>query len=680
MTQTPFEAHAPEAKFDPVQQFNAIPGFDENAKQQQADRNAYFDQLIKQEMAIGKGKDKALMSLAQFAPTAAKVIAPVLAAQRDQKRLEGAMKYKDEGAPLEAQRRHDYEEALFNQEEAFSNTMAAQAERQTGNFFLAEDLRKGNEEYGYVRQGLEDAALNYGAFYERASDKYEVEVPPGSGRFITLRDAKPEERPYIEGQIAKAYTRQFANINPVMLDKYLFPSMRKYEQKSTTEYVHTQKGIITQRRTDERQDTLLRGIRSGNYNVLIEHIVKHEGEFGNSGARADGIELLIEAVKDGKIEASLVAPLLDHPFPARGGEGKTTTLRELWPSEAGQLQSALEKGYIENTNQKQAVREAKGKSYVEQVYTFKAQKDGPFTEDDKRKVIEGWDLNWGPIPTELNEIATKEDEADEDIITNLQWKERNRIPITQEDVDRLTDYDDWTAWKGKVNSPNAIPSNLQEEADELIPAYVTDYTNENDADKSKTPKWVTIDQQAKRAYNQYYAEEIKTAENSDQAHLRALERVKEDVFAGKFNERQKSRKASGNAEYQQNLIRAKRAWAANPALVTKGIIPGTEDAFALLKTFAETGVGSIPLLYYQLAQPQKGLTALDIANFQLQSQGLKPLTSKVMDEVNSKEDEHKELIIFKPTKFRISRYQIIEEGGDFNQEEYLLPGLAMATA
>ena len=42
---------------------------------------------------------------------------------------------------------------------------------------------QGNEEYGYVRQGLEDAALNYGAFYERASDKYEVEVPPPTGHW-----------------------------------------------------------------------------------------------------------------------------------------------------------------------------------------------------------------------------------------------------------------------------------------------------------------------------------------------------------------------------------------------------------------------------------------------------------------------------------------------------------------
>lgn len=675
MTQTPFEAHAPEAKFDPVQQWDPIPGFDENAKKLKADRDAYFDQLIKQEMAIGKGKDKALMQLAQFAPTAAKLVGPVLAAQRDQKRLDGAMKYKAEGAPLAAKQRHDLEESLFKEDVAFSNAMAAEAERQTGNFFLAEGLRKGNEEYGYTQAALQDAAINYPLFYHRAADKYRVEVPPGSGQYKTLNSATSEERPYIEQKIAEAYTRQFSDLNPVMLDKYLFPGMRKFEMKTALKYANDQRDLIQERRKTERQETLLRGLRAGDHSVLINHIVTHEGEFGNSGARADGLDLLSTAVRDGKIDASLVAPILDHPFPARGGDGtKTTTLRELWPSEASQLQKTLEAGYIENINQKKAKLQADGDAYVQEVYKFRAQKDGPFTEDDKRQALSGWNLDWGPVPADLNRIATQEDELDDDIIADLQEKERKNIPITQKDVDRLTDYDDWNKWKAKVNNPNAIPTNLQDEADELIPAFVNQYTNENDADKSKTPKWVNIDQQAKRAYNKYYAEAIKVAENSDQAHLIALEKVKDDVFAGKFNVRQKSRNLTGN------IIEAKRAWSANPSLISTAIIPGTEDAFASLKEFSETGVGSIPLIYYQLAASQKGFTAIELANLQLQSQGLKPLTSKALDEVNNKPEEQKILIKFKPTKFRISRYQIMDEGGNFNDEEYLLPGLAMATA
>ena len=58
------------------------------------------------------------------------------------------------------------------------------------------------------------------------------------------------------------------------------------------------------------------------------------------------------------------------------------------------------------------------------------------------------------------------------------------------------------------------------------------------------------------------------------------------------------------------------------------------------------------------------------------SQGIKPIDDSPEEELNNKPVEQRMLFKFKPTRFRISRYQLIDSGTNFDQEEYLLPNLA----
>ena len=85
-------------------------------------------------------------------------------------------------------------------------------------------------------------------------------------------------------------------------------------------------------------------------------------------------------------------------------------------------------------------------------------------------------------------------------------------------------------------------------------------------------------------------------------------------------------------------------------------------------------------MYYQLTRNQKNISALDLANAQLRSQGLKPLYEEDESpekDFNEQPIENRRLLSWRPTQKRIARYNLVTEGINFNQAEYLLPGLVV---
>ena len=176
----------------------------------------------------------------------------------------------------------------------------------------------------------------------------------------------------------------------------------------------------------------------------------------------------------------------------------------------------------------------------------------------------------------------------------------------------------------------------------------------------------------------YLTEAIqKGAETPDQAYLQATEKVRDNIWNGQLDVRQKS---DPSREHAINLTKAKNAWKESPSIVLSQILPGTEDAFEQLKTVAKTGVGEIPHMYYQLTRNKKNISALDLANAQLRSQGLKPLYEEDESpekDFNEQPIENRRLLSWRPTQKRIARYNLVTEGINFNQAEYLLPGLVV---
>jgi len=684
MIQTNYEAHAPTPEFKPTEQLDVIPGYDENDKRLKESRDRYFDDLIKQEMNLAKGQDNAIAKLGELVPSIAKVAKPYLEGQRKKKAAEGYRRYSEdkEHSTWRLQEREEFEvgEAALKNDQKHGNQIAAEADRAGAPPWLVQELfdASSNGDYWYVVAALQDAAQTYPAFKARAYNNFKhpvLNTKTGKEELQTLANATgPEERGSIEAAIFNMYYEQFINpddpINPKVLDKYLFDSMRKHDEAEATKFAQEQRALTRTARKEIRKEELFTNIKTGVPTAFVDYVNANEYELGgNAAARDNAIDLIVDGLKDKSIMPFQVAPLLTTPFPARGGEpGSETTMRDLWPQDAARLETALTKAYTTNMNDREKKQKADGQAYQTMVDKYVADKDGPLTNNEKEQILQGWDYEWGQMPDWLKHYPTIESQDDDALEKSLKYKLQNGGIITKKDVEGFSDFKKWEKWNPKVNDPLALsPENLAN-AKKIISAAVTEFTEENDARKDKTVKWQQMNNKALRGYVTHYNNLVKQGREPLDAHLKALDLIQADLIKPGYH--------IPVIDSGINIGEALKAIQDDPTIPESSIIPGTQSAFEQLKKNAEKGIFDIPEVYYQLTIGQK-ITALQLANAQLSSQGLPELVppNNFEKDLETKDPEQQRLLKFKPTQFRLSRYHILDEGGDFNSQEYLLPGL-----
>ena len=294
-----------------------------------------------------------------------------------------------------------------------------------------------------------------------------------------------------------------------------------------------------------------------------------------------------------------------------------------------------------------------------------------FTEDEIKKKIKEWRAtSVYPIPESYKTALSVEDQKEEDVVDDLNYKFAEKIPIYEEDLIGLRDPDKLRYWRSLVQSSNtwAIPKNLQTEATESIKATVDKYLEVEDGSKVKSPKWVAVKQNAERRYKQLYAEHIPN-NTPDQAHLKALETIETEMSNQLYDKRASS---NPNNEYALNIEMAHKSIAANKNIINTAVIPGTEKA--LEQAIANPTV--VPKLYEDIASQYKTMSPHDLMYAQMEAAGNKVEKDPVTKEVEKLDPNVQQLLKHHPTHGRVARALLEEYQKDgeitYDDVEFLL--------
>ena len=118
--------------------------------------------------------------------------------------------------------------------------------------------------------------------------------------------------------IRRKYLVQFNNVNPALLNKYLFEPMRRFEQETENKAWGTQFAErLKKERQAEAEDDLYANIKSGKNvgEIALGFIDRYQGDYGSRGdARNKVFDLLAELHRNGHVDNTIVDQLAEHEF------------------------------------------------------------------------------------------------------------------------------------------------------------------------------------------------------------------------------------------------------------------------------------------------------------------------------------------------------------------------------
>ena len=157
----------------------------------------------------------------------------------------------------------------------------------------------GWEAYGYARGMAEQGALAYGQYYmESAKRDQKISIEDADGNVKEISYAEAETIPEKNAWMAAArqqYLSKFAGMNPVMLNKYLFPQMKREEAKMDLQWEADQTARLEQERKDGAYADLLTGKQQGNLGAAVMDLLNNKaGDFGGDVGARKAVKELIE--------------------------------------------------------------------------------------------------------------------------------------------------------------------------------------------------------------------------------------------------------------------------------------------------------------------------------------------------------------------------------------------------
>lgn len=155
--------------------------------------------------------------------------------------------------------------------------------------------------YGYMRGLLEQAGSGYGNYFTQASTQMEVTV--GDETFTLANAQTGPQRAAAKAAIADSYLSQFRGANPALLNKYLFPAMKKWEQSEDLDFAERQRKAYEADKIEELKDELYSAVNSDTPGFEVESLIdRHKGTFGTRGqAVTKTLEQLKSMAKNGTL-------------------------------------------------------------------------------------------------------------------------------------------------------------------------------------------------------------------------------------------------------------------------------------------------------------------------------------------------------------------------------------------
>jgi hypothetical protein len=173
-------------------------------------------------------------------------------------------------------------------------------------------------QYGYAVQSLQMGGAAYGSHFAEKRSTTKINIDGEEFTYDTART--PQQRAAVQAQIRQDYLDRFAEFNPVMAAKYMFPSIQKFEQKEAVRWADAYAKRLKSERQTEAEDALYSAILAGQGGEqFINFINTRASDYGGIGpARTAAATMILEMYKNERITESQARAVLGHEFDHRG--------------------------------------------------------------------------------------------------------------------------------------------------------------------------------------------------------------------------------------------------------------------------------------------------------------------------------------------------------------------------
>ena len=621
-------------------------------------------------VANSKRAGKDLESLSAFSKTLTEKLVEDQKVKNEEEMQRGIMMAYTEGVPQDQQDAFNSEEQELNNLNESTIKAANKIEGKTGNVFLGEKVRSmsGWAAYGYAMGKAQQGGADYAVFLAQEAPNTSVVVTNDAGvqQEITLDTAKtPAEYAAVQAEIRSKFLRQYSGMNPALLNKYLFPSMREQEGKALLRFSEQRGEAIKSDRLTAANDSLYAGLSGPDAGAaLTTYIQNTSADAGGLGnARKKAVEVIKAGIKNGSLSAEALDNLLDAQITAR--DGSTQTVGKYW-REFGNLKRELQNEQTRDFESDQAAKKMEAQKYAQNAYeaTVGSEQEGKFlTEAEKDAMIEESQREFGYVDPILKGLKTKGDVRDEDAEVLIQNKIRAGLPITASDL-RGVSPEMFQRYSGRIKAGGdalTISKDNKDFAESDIKSAISKNLREQDGQKEKSQKWNRVNRRAQTYFLEQYQLAALASENSDEAYEvamnKTLAKIESNAFEGEYN-------GALNQEYGEEVVEGKRTiarWAREQAeggaafgrSASTQVIPGTEDDIQVLTDSMNNGSLKIPPIYKQLASGIRSMSAFDLARAQYMAATGKDLVPPMAEQVASEQrPEFQRLLKYRPTSAR----------------------------
>lgn len=431
-----------------------VSSMESNIKEDTADKQAYFNNLITQHNELEKIKNskyKALYNLTKEGATLGKaiweekqvreIVANWNTSNKNYNiRTKGALEKTEEW------------EGKRNQVQGEQNAFIQNADaEQVDQVTQIAGIRK---PYDGKISTLRNQARDYLPFYFTAAQNLEVQLPDGTWSTLALAN-NSDDRAYIEGAIRKTWLMQAVGSegDPVsnhLIRRHLYPGMVKVEQMA---YMKWATAKVTGVQAAARQDDKMKMFEQANSDdptisgaAILDHAARNLGDpkfGGNRGlARAAATDLYIEGIRENYITD--IDVIGDYEFTPDGWpEGKTVKFRDHFPKEWKRIVAAKNAKSAKNMQDIDNELKGKGDLWIQEKLEKYLGKDAePFTLEARNTIAKEFRDEFGPnvpLPKPLSTLSTQLEADDELTYMGLEAKAAEGFIIEAKDYAGITD-------------------------------------------------------------------------------------------------------------------------------------------------------------------------------------------------------------------------------------------------
>lgn len=672
--------------FQPVQVSSPLQSYDENVRKQQAAESQY--------LAAMRANDRARLQDLQLAFSGLEKISTSITKYAEQKRDEFQKKEMQRGMyiaynggvpqeeldDLNVQEQEG--EALDQQTREVANKV-----EQDGDPYTAQNIRKMSAwaQYGYAVQSLQMGGAAYGSHFAEKRSTTKVNI---NGEDVTYDSAvTPQQRAAVSAQIRQDYLDRFAEFNPVMAAKYMFPSIQKFEEKEAIKWSDAYSKRLQEERVTEAKDQLTAGLYSENGGqAYLSMITTRASDFGGAGkAREAASKMLIEMIDNDEITETQVRALMGHEFDHRG-MGRTT-IGKAFKRDFVKVEKKLQEARVNKSSLAEKELTARRNDFKNKFLELVNERDEsgvPLTDEQIDELNVSYRQQGLGLKSEmLDNYRTAEERDADEAKEMLEAKKATRGYYIESDLNGMP-QSVRAAYIDQVKQDTSITSageSFTSGANRRIQGAVNDRFQYQEGKTKPTggfEKYERVLERAQRDYQKQFRQLMLSGKvDAEGAHEQAIARVATAINNGSYD----TIEVTNNTTRQQQLVDLRRSLLDPQAPPASGMMDDVAQAVAYFQTQAGNlpeGVAPVRTLpdIFAIATAGTGYSPVDGALSELAKRGFvgfkKPAIEQKVDELSP---VHQTLLRKNNTTGRTMR--VLQEIGLTDEAEWAL-GLTMS--